>query len=173
MVFQEVNMTKFQAKRFTHLCSIPVAAAADAVFPLLCPVREYEWIDGWDCRLVYSRSGLAEEDAVFTTDLFGEGPTVWVTSHHDSKARRVSYIRVTPDVKVLKMDLQVDEVSKETSHWQIRYTLTALGEQGNALIDHLSASNGGELAARANLLGCMLNHFLKTGLMLKKEDWPR
>jgi len=166
-------MTTFKAKRFTHSCSMPAAAAADAVFPLLCPVREYEWIDGWDCRLVYSRSGVAEEDAVFTTDMAGEGPTVWVTAHHDPKARRVSYIRVTPEVKVLRMDLQVDEVSKEASLWRIRYTLTALGEKGNSLIDHLSESQGGELSARADLLGRMLNHFLTTGSMLKKEDWPR
>ena len=166
-------MTTSTAKRFTYSCFLTIEAPADMVFPLLCPVREYEWIDGWECRVVYSRTGLAEENGVFTTDFPGEGPTVWVTAHHDPSARRVSYIRVTPEVKVLRMDLQVDDAPGGHSRWRIVYTVTALGEGGNELIDRLSATNGGELAARAGLLGCMLNHFLKTGRMLKKEDWPR
>jgi len=166
-------MKPFTAKRFVHNCSIPVEAAPDKVFPLLCPIREYEWIDGWECRLVYSRSGLVEDGAVFTTDFPGEGPTVWVTVRHDPAARRVSFVRVTPDVKVLEMDLQVEETPEGHSRWLIAYTITALGEAGNAFIEHLSATNGGELAARPRLLGYMLNHFLRTGLMLKKEDWPR
>lgn len=37
-----------------------VHASPEAIFPLLCPVREYDWIPGWDCRLVYTESGLAE-----------------------------------------------------------------------------------------------------------------
>lgn len=166
-------MSIFTAKRFEYACSLPIAAPADTIFPLLCPVREYEWIDGWDCRLVYSRSGLAEENAVFTTDFPGEGSTVWVTAHHDPVARRVSYIRVTPGIKVLRMDLQVDEAPEGHSLWRIAYTMTALAEVGNDLIEHLSATNGGELAARAGLLGRMLNHFLKTDRMLRKEEWPK
>lgn len=166
-------MKPFTAKRFVHTCSIPIEAVPDKVFPLLCPVREYEWIDGWECRLVYSRSGLVEDGAVFTTDFLGEGPTVWVTVRHDPATRRISFVRVTPDVKVLQMDLQVEEAGRGASAWKIRYVVTALGEAGNTLIDRLDAENGGELAARARLLGHILNHYVKTGQMLKKEAWPR
>ena len=35
-------------------------APPDRVFPLLCPVREYDWIDGWECRMVYAETGVAE-----------------------------------------------------------------------------------------------------------------
>ncbi len=27
-----------------------LTAAPDKVFPLLCPTREYDWIDSWKCR---------------------------------------------------------------------------------------------------------------------------
>jgi hypothetical protein len=165
-------MDAFQAKRFLYSCSLPVAASPGEIFPLLCPTREYEWIDGWDCRLVYSESGLAEEGCVFTTDMPGEGPTVWVTTLHDRQARRVEFIRVTPDVKVLKMQLKVDASGREASLLRIRYTLTALGEKGNDLVDHLTAAGGGALAARAQELGILLNHFLATGSMLRKTGAP-
>ena len=40
----------------------------ESVFPLLCPIREYAWIEPWRCTLIYSESGYAEQDCVFQTD---------------------------------------------------------------------------------------------------------
>ena len=37
----------------------------EKVFPLLCPVREYEWVEPWRCDLVYTDSGVAELDCIF------------------------------------------------------------------------------------------------------------
>lgn len=42
----------------TH--TIVLEAAPEGVFPLLCPVREYDWIEPWRCRMIYSQSGFAE-----------------------------------------------------------------------------------------------------------------
>jgi hypothetical protein len=42
-------------------------AGPGTVFPLLCPVREADWIDGWDPLQVFTSSGHAEPDCVFTT----------------------------------------------------------------------------------------------------------
>ena len=36
-----------------------LVAPPDAVFPLLCPVRETEWVQGWDPTLVVTASGAA------------------------------------------------------------------------------------------------------------------
>ncbi len=38
-----------------------IDACPEVVFPLLSPVREAEWIDGWSCEMIHSESGLAEE----------------------------------------------------------------------------------------------------------------
>ena len=29
-----------------------IDASPDLIFPLLCPVREAEWIDGWSCEMI-------------------------------------------------------------------------------------------------------------------------
>ena len=90
-------MTKFQAKRLTRTYALDVMGKPDEIFPLLCPVREYEWIDGWTCDLIYSTSGLAEEDCIFTTTDFPPiGHTVWVTTVSDAETRRREFVRVTP-----------------------------------------------------------------------------
>lgn len=49
-----------------------VSAEPEAIFPLLCPVREFDWIPTWDCDLVYTGSGIAEEGCVFRTGKAGE-----------------------------------------------------------------------------------------------------
>jgi hypothetical protein len=165
-------MEQFKAQRYVHSGSAAVAAPPDAVFPLLCPIREYEWIDGWSCRLIYSDSGFVEEGCVFETRLPGEGPTVWVTTRHDPDGRSLEFIRITPGVKVVKMELQVDGKGVDTQLW-IRYTLTALSEAGNALVDELTASGGRALAANTRKLGRLLDHFLSTGTALPPREWPR
>ena len=40
-----------------------LAAPPERVFPLLCPVRETEWVEGWDPLFVASASGLATKRA--------------------------------------------------------------------------------------------------------------
>ena len=54
------------------------------VFPLLCPVREKEWLEGWDCTLVHSQSGLIEKNCVFTTSHHGGSETVWLVTQYDA-----------------------------------------------------------------------------------------
>ena len=60
-----MNITK--PVRATRSYTQRLVAAPEAVFPLLCPVREADWIDGWDPALVVSSTGVAELDCVFTT----------------------------------------------------------------------------------------------------------
>ena len=53
-------------RTFEHTALVP--APAHRVFPLLCPVREPEWIPGWSCELIHTASRLAEKGCVFRTD---------------------------------------------------------------------------------------------------------
>jgi hypothetical protein len=53
--------------RVTRTYTQNLVGAPIAVFPLLCPVREADWIDGWSPPLVVTNSGVAEPDCVFTT----------------------------------------------------------------------------------------------------------
>lgn len=60
-------MTDFEARRVTYEFTPTNDAPPDRVFPLLCPVREAEWVPDWKYQLIYSQSGFAEEGCVFTT----------------------------------------------------------------------------------------------------------
>ena len=165
-------MITSDAKRFSHSGSVSVNASPDRVFPLLCPVREYEWIDGWDCRLIYSESGLVEEGCIFSTHFPDDGPTLWVTTLHDPVTRRVEFVRFTPELKVLRMQLRVDEGGAGISSLTIRYTLTALSGEGNSLVDRLAATGGSYFEQHIHRIGTLLNHFLTRGEMLKKSEFP-
>lgn len=61
------------------------------VFPLLCPVRESDWIEGWDPLCVLSESGLAEPDCVFVTPAEPHD-AVWYITRHEPEAGYVEMI---------------------------------------------------------------------------------
>lgn len=53
-------MQTFKASRVIQSHTVRAQFPAKEVFPLLCPVREYDWIDTRDCGMVYSDSGTAD-----------------------------------------------------------------------------------------------------------------
>jgi hypothetical protein len=138
-------------------------APPDRVFPLLCPIREYDWIDGWACELVYSASGVAERDCVFVTERPEEGRTIWVASLHDPVERRVDYVRVTPGLRVVVMKLAVAAGAQESCEVRIRYTVTSLGERGAQLLERDRREGGGGFAQAAARIERTLRHFVTTG----------
>lgn len=143
---------------------VPVGALPEQAFPLLCPVREYEWVDGWSCRLVHSRSGFVEEGCVFETDRAPDGPTTWVTVEHDPVRRRVGFLRFTPGRHVSRMELEVQPAGSGRAALRVRYRFTANSPQGEDEVRRLE--DGVALAARAAHLGRALEHFLVTGTKL-------
>src|SRR5512132_2448318 len=97
----------FVAKRITRTYRQTIDAPPDVVFPLLCPVREAEWLDGWQYRMIWSRSNLVEEGAVFSTPGDGEADTVWIVTRHDAARRAVEFTRFTPASRVCVLQLLV------------------------------------------------------------------
>src|SRR5262245_10938344 len=53
------------------------------VFPLLCPVREREWIDGWDADVLHAESGHAELGCVFVARLAGGHEATYVVTRYE------------------------------------------------------------------------------------------
>ncbi len=54
-------------RRVRHGYRQAINATPDTVFPLLCPVREMDWLAGWRPHWVLSASGVAERHCVFQT----------------------------------------------------------------------------------------------------------
>jgi Polyketide cyclase / dehydrase and lipid transport len=150
-------------RSFTHHIPKPPAE----VFPLLCPIREFEWLSGWHCTMVHSGSGLAESGAVFITEAPGEEPTVWTISHHDPGAHVVEFVCVTPGSRVRVLEIALSENPAGGTDLTWSHTYTTLGKPGEAFLAHFTPE------AYRKTMGFVtrsLDHFCRTGLRLPAEE---
>jgi hypothetical protein len=123
--------------RVTHTYTQRLVAPPAAVFPLLCPVREADWIDGWNPLLVLSHSGLAEPDCVFVTDS-RPYDAVWFITRHEPERGFVEMIKVTPDVTACKLTIRV-RAAGAGSEADVTYSHTSLGPQGDLFVASFTA----------------------------------
>jgi hypothetical protein len=156
-------MSEFQSQRIVQSQIIQIAAAPDQVFPLLCPVREYEWIHDWSCHLVYSKSGVAEAGCIFQTDRPGEGRRTWVVSRYEP-GEAIGFVIFQHDGAVITLDLSLAGNDNATTRMQVTHTLIGLNENGNTAIANLPADY---IRKRWDWLREALNHYLTTGKTLK------
>jgi hypothetical protein len=123
--------------RVTHTYTQRLVAPPAAVFPLLCPVREADWIDGWNPLQVLSHSGLAEPDCVFVTDA-EPFDAVWFITRHEPERGFVEMIKVTPDVTACKLTIRV-RAAGAGSEADVTYSHTSLGPQGDLFVASFTA----------------------------------
>ena len=130
------------------------------VFPMLCPVREYEYIPRWECDIVYLDSGLAEQGGVFTTHSHGEGhqKDVWVISRYD-RNRAIEFVRVNGmRIMVYRIELQGTETGGTVVSCE--QIITGLTEEGNQHVQTLQQS---DFTAMLSHWQELLQHYLATG----------
>jgi hypothetical protein len=155
----------FKARRLVVSCNQLLNFKPDKVFPLLCPQREYEWIESWRGKIIYSESGFAELDCVFSTESDGNAREVWITDRYKEN-KRIQFIRFTPS-RVIRYNITLTDNNDGTTTARWEQTITSLTEEGNSYIGNFSSS-GYEKLIRA--LEKMLNHYLATGEMLKTTE---
>ena len=112
-----------------------IQARPEEVFALLCPVREAEWVKGWDPIVVYSRSGLAEPECVFLTG-DGEPDSVWVITRRDWEKYELEIIKVTPWTTVATITIALTQNEEEGTDAEVTYTYTALSEEGKDFVNN-------------------------------------
>ena len=81
--------------RVEHSHTQHLQAPPEAVFPLLCPVREIDWVNGWEPNTIFTQSGLNESDCVFWIEDKGV-ESIWTTTVWDPNNNRVEFLKVTP-----------------------------------------------------------------------------
>jgi hypothetical protein len=139
----------------------------EEVFPLLCPVREKDWLDGWDYKMIYSKSGLIEKDCVFTTPHHGRLETIWHVTQYDKPKFKIEFLRITPVENVVRINIALEQINKEQTKAFIDYQYTALNEEQNKFI---------KTELKQSFIDSMkwwekaINHYLETGKMLKKDQ---
>lgn len=112
-----------------------IQAGPEKVFALLCPVRETEWVKGWDPLVVYSRSGLAEPECIFLT---GEGApdSVWVITRRDGEQYALEIVKVTPWTTVAKITIHLTANEAGGTDAEVTYSYTALNEEGREFVEN-------------------------------------
>ena len=155
----------FRAKRITRSYCQTINATPEVVFPLLCPVREAEWLDGWQYELIYSESGLAEQGCVFSTPGEGEEDTIWIVTRHDKKNREIEFARFTHRSRTCVLKIAVKPKDSHHSRVDISYTYTGTCPDGNTFIDNLTEDS---FLDAVRFWEESMNYFLETGNRLRK-----
>jgi len=160
--------TAFKADRIVHEFTQTNPAAPEKVFPLLCPVREGDWLPGWQYRLIYSDSGVAELGCVFTTptppasDLHGHAAaeTTWIVTDYDPSAFRIAFAWIDPGRIITELSIQLASSDAGATRTHIRYRYTGLSPEGNREIAHYDEK---WFESKMRNWQTTINHYLRTG----------
>ncbi len=148
-------------KRVSRTYTQSLVGPPEAVFPLLCPVREIDWIADWDPLVVFSNSGIAEEDCVFVTPSAPEN-TYWYVTDYEPDKGFIAFVRFTPGLTATRLRIQVKPAPQGASA-DITFTHTSLGAKGDAFVDGFTEA---AYAHFMQLWEKRMNHYLTTGTCL-------
>lgn len=140
-------------------------APPKVTFPLLCPVREAEWLSEWKYSLQYSVSGLIEEGCVFTTHVADGPDTVWYVTKHDPVNYAIEFVRVTPGKQVARIGIHLHASDDEKTSAEIDYEFTMPGDASDEQFDQELTTT---FIAYMTYWERALNYFLETGRCLMK-----
>jgi len=148
---------KFKAVQFSRKGKIYSKATIPEVFPLLCPKKEEEWIPGWECETIWSKSGYNEEAAIFrTTKPYGT-ELYWVTLRYDLNSKIVDFLITAPYLFMLRYRITLKEGKKRSVVIIFSQVFTSISEQGNVFIKRYKKDNFNE---KMNNLEDLMNRYL-------------
>jgi hypothetical protein len=161
-------MTEFQARRITHKYTQTNVAPPEKVFPLLCPVREADWVPGWQYRLIYSKSGVAELGCVFITPNEDGSETTWIVTEYDPAAFLIAFFWVNPDVMAAQIRIRLERKAGGQTLGHIQYTYTGLSATGNREVDRYDEA---WFRHKMQSWQAAINHYLRTGKCIEAGAW--
>ncbi len=141
----------------------------EKIFPLLCPVQEYKWIDRWDCEIIYSSNEGVENNCIFKEYksgpfLFGSDiPTYWTVSYYDPTNYKIQFVLITDQIAITKIDIDIKDIGAGKSSISWEMIITALCEGAN---DNVTKSTQNKAKMYLVVLGKALKHYCEIGEML-------
>ena len=137
------------------------SAPPATVFRQFCPTREVDWIDGWEADLIWTTTGYAEPDCIFSTPESNIiGPGLWVFTRLDPDEVLEAVRVINEDVvEQFRIDLRDNEDGTCTGLWTLKFT--AVTEAGNAAVEAIPEED-----QRLQQVIAGLEHFVTTGQRL-------
>jgi hypothetical protein len=161
---EEGHMNEFNGQRVVRSYTQTIHAGPETVFPLLCPVREMEWLADWKCRVIYAASGLAETNGVYASLHPGEPDTIWMITWRDERLHTVEFVYFVPGKRVTRLNIAVHPAKGKNSRVEITYAYTGISEEGNREIgEHCTEE---KFILQMKHWEDSMNHFLETGKQL-------
>ena len=151
-------MQNFRGVQRTFTCTQINQANINEVFPLLCPVREKEWVDGWDYKMIHSKSGLIEKDCVFTTPHHHELEILWYVTQYSTETFTIEFVRFTPGVNTVRINIELEPIDAQSTYAHISYQYTALSEEQNEFLQNHQQKEFEKMMAEWEL---SINKYLK------------
>ena len=146
----------------SRTATITLHDSPDKILPLFTAYGETLWVTGWNPEYVYPQDGEAKTGSVWKTQHDEDDPeTVWVTINYDTETHSVTYVNVTPNKQVTRIDIQCDALDELKTSAQITYTITALGEKGTDYIKQLTQEHYDHWMQHSWKKA--INHYLQSG----------
>ena len=155
-----------QFKRIARKHTIKVNASKEELFPLLCPVRESEWMPGFSSQNVYSESGFAELHCIFQTGPNEVNKTIWIIPVYE-KDNFIEFIYHEAKIKVVIIKLSLSDLSNSETSLQVEYIYTSLSEDGNTQLEGITEE---AFKNQINSWEICLNYFFKNGTIIPDES---
>lgn len=137
----------------------------ERIFPLLCPVIEYDWIPQWRCEIIYTQSGFSELDCVFSTDFKDSaGAEIWVVCIYE-KNRQIGFVKTgTHCTTRYSVSLEPNQ-NYSTIQWT--QEITSLSSEGDMIVDNMTEKVYQE---RMEYINNLMEFYLINGTALH-EKW--
>ena len=154
-------MNKIHTKRIICTHEEVIKSPLEKVFPLLCPVEELKWIDNWQYQLVYTDSGVNENNCIFREDMSGlvffDSPITitWITTLYDPDSR-IQFVLMCGEMAVIKFDIELRDQNNSISSIQFKFTYTSLKE------DTVDETTEEKLMTILTFLATSLKHYCET-----------
>jgi len=165
----ENKENNFKATRYSVSNQLKINATPNDVFTLACPVEELKWIRNWEFDMIYSESGVNENNCIFRESMSGlfvlDAPdvdTFWYTTLYDKESHRFHALLMFGNLAAGKFEFTVTENENGSSIATWRLTYTALNEEGNEIADDALKER---MLGMLNFLGESAKHYLETGEM--------
>jgi len=133
----------------------------EEIFPLLCPVREKEWLHGWDYKMIYSESGYAEKGCLFETNS-NYGSYHWIVTKHDSDNFEIQFVKTMKEKLVVITDIDLAEKDDKNTICNIQYTYIPIFDEA---LEQMPTEE--EFNQHMRIWEASLNYYLKYGEMLR------
>jgi hypothetical protein len=158
----------FESTRATHEYTQTNSAPPERVFPLLCPVREADWVPEWQYRIIYSQSGVAELGCVFVTPNEDGSETIWLVTDYDPAAFAIAFAWVNAGLVAAQIRIRLEAKSSQQTTAHIHYTYTGLSEQGNREVERYDHA---WFQHKMQSWETAINHYLRTGKKIDAGAW--